>query len=119
MFKRYLLLIVLLVSLTTQAQNAEARFGKLMSESRWFDLARELKVTPTDSVTPLLRQMAVALTHHYFNRPNSACIVLNDLLSQHAQELGSNTLSMATLLGGESGPNQPLCRSGRTGTKPL
>lgn len=99
MFKRYLLLIVLLVSLTTQAQNAEARFGKLMSESRWFDLARELKVTPTDSVTPLLRQMAVALTHHYFNRPDSACIVLNDLLSQHAQELGSNTLSMATLLG--------------------
>lgn len=43
--------------------------------------------------------MAVAITHHFFNRPDSACSVLGDLLNNHQEELGDNTLSMATLMG--------------------
>lgn len=100
MFKKVLIVLTgLCMAWIAQAQNAETRIGQLMSESRWFDLARELKATPADSVSPMLRQMAIALTHHYFNRPDSACTVLNDLLTRHSQEMGSNTLSMAMLLG--------------------
>ncbi len=99
MSKKLILLACLFLSFTLQAQNADQRIGSLMNESRWFDLARELKATPADSVTPLLRQMAVGMTHHYFNRPDSVCIVLGELLNNHQQELGANTLSMAMLMG--------------------
>lgn len=97
--KRILTILCLLATLTAQAQNADERIGTLISGSRWFDLARELKVTPADSVNPMLHKMATALTHHYFNRPDSACIVLEDLLNNYPEALGDNTLSMAMLMG--------------------
>lgn len=97
--KRILTILCLLATLTAQAQNADERIGTLISGSRWFDLARELKVTPADSVNPMLYKMATALTHHYFNRPDSACIVLEDLLNNYPEALGDNTLSMAMLMG--------------------
>lgn len=99
MIKKLILLIFLVLSLTAQAQNADERISRFMNESSWFDLAHELKTTSIDSINPLLRQMAVAMTHHYFNRPDSACMVLGELLSNHQQELGANTLSMAMLMG--------------------
>lgn len=97
--KRILTILCLLATLTAQAQNADERIGTLISGSRWFDLERELKVTPADSVNPMLYKMATALTHHYFNRPDSACIVLEDLLNNYPEALGDNTLSMAMLMG--------------------
>lgn len=99
MLKKLFLLCCLFASINMQAQNAEERLGKLMNEARWFDLKQELTTTPTDSVNPLIYKMAVAITHHYFNRPDSACSVLGDLLNNHQEELGDNTLSMATLMG--------------------
>ncbi len=97
--KKILVLFSLLITLSVQAQNADERIGTLMGEGRWFDLAQELNVTPADSVNPLLRKMALAMTYHYFNQSDSACVVLNDLLNNHQEELGGNTLSMAVLLG--------------------
>lgn len=94
-----LTLLNVLFALSIQAQNADGRIGALMGESRWFDLAHELKVTPADSVNPLLHKMALAMTYHYFNQSDSACIVLGDLLNNHQEELGSNTLNMAVLMG--------------------
>ena len=41
--KRILTILCLLATLTAQAQNADERIGTLISGSRWFDLARELK----------------------------------------------------------------------------
>ena len=97
MAKRLLTILLLSTAamLASQAQNADGRIGTCMNEGRWFDLAHELNVTPADSVNPILYKMAVAMTHHYFNRPDSACTVLGDLLNNHQEELGDNTLSMA------------------------
>ena len=97
--KRILTILCLLATLTVHAQNTNERIYTLMGEARWFDLARELEITPTDSVDPLLRKMAKAITYHYFNKPDSACYVLSDLLNNHQEELGGSTLSMATLMG--------------------
>lgn len=99
MMRLLFILFCLPIALMAQAQNAEACFGKLMNEGRWFELAGELKVTPPDSVHPLLYKMAKAMTYHNFNRPDSACAVIGDLLNNHQKELGDNTLSMAVLLG--------------------
>lgn len=99
MLKKFLPIVFMLVSLTAWSQNADERIGTLIGESRWFELEDELKSTPADSISPLLRQMASAITHHYFNRPDSACMLIADLLNNHQQELGDNTLSMAILLG--------------------
>lgn len=101
MAKRLLAILLLSTAamLASQAQNADGRIGTCMNEGRWFDLAHELNVTPADSVNPILYKMAVAMTHHYFNRPDSACTVLGDLLNNHQEELGDNTLSMAVLMG--------------------
>jgi len=98
MMKKILVLSCLFASLNVQAQHADARISQLMNESRWFDLAQELKTTPADSVTPWVRQMGVAMTHYFFNRPDSACMVLTDLLGKHQQELGDHTLNMVVLL---------------------
>lgn len=98
MKKRLFLLLFLFASLVMRAQTADERLGRLMNENRWFDLKRELKTTPADSVHPMLYKMAQALTCHYFNQPDSACVVLGDLLNNHQPELGDNTLSMAWLM---------------------
>lgn len=98
MMRKILVLSCLFASLNVQAQHADARISQLMNESRWFDLAQELKTTPADSVTPWIRQMGVAMTHYFFNRPDSACMVLTDLLGKHQQELGDHTLNMVALL---------------------
>lgn len=98
MMRKIFVLSCLFASLNVQAQHADARISQLMNESRWFDLAQELKTTPADSVTPWVRQMGVAMTHYFFNRPDSACMVLTDLLGKHQQELGDHTLNMVVLL---------------------
>ncbi len=88
MFKKICTIFCLLVSLSIQAQNVDVRVGQLVNESNWFGLEQTLKTTPADSISPFLRQLATAMTHHYFNRPDSACTVLADLLNNHQQELG-------------------------------
>lgn len=98
MFKKLLLASCLFVSINVQAQNADVRIGKLINESNWFELEHELKTTPANSMSPFLRQLATAMTHHYFNRPDSACTVLAELLNDHQQELGDQTMSIVVLL---------------------
>lgn len=61
-------------------------------------MEHELKTAPADSISPFLRQLATAMAHHYFNRPDSACTVLADLLNNHQQELGDQTMSTVILL---------------------
>lgn len=97
MFKKICTIFCLLVSLSIQAQNADVRVGQLINESNWFELEQALKTTSSDSISPFLRQLATAMTHHYFNRPDSACVVLYDLLSNHQQELGDYTMNMVLL----------------------
>lgn len=97
MLKKLCTIFCLLVSLSIQAQNADVRVGQLINESNWFELEQTLKTTPADSISPFLRQLATAMTHHYFNRPDSACAVLYDLLSNHQQELGDYTINMVLL----------------------
>lgn len=97
MLKKLLLASCLFVSINIQAQNVDVRVGQLINESNWFELEQTLKTTPADSISPFLRQLATAMTHHYFNRPDSACVVLYDLLSNHQQELGDYTINMVLL----------------------
>lgn len=97
MLKKLCTIFCLLVSLSIQAQNADVRVGQLINESNWFELEQTLKTTPADSISPFLRQLATAMTHHYFNRPDSACVVLYDLLSNHQQELGDYTINTVLL----------------------
>ena len=97
MLKKLLLASCLFVSINIQAQNADVRVGQLINESNWFELEQTLKTTPADSISPFLRQLATAMTHHYFNRPDSACVVLYDLLSNHQQELGDYTINTVLL----------------------
>lgn len=89
----------LLAALQAFAQNANQRIGACLNEGRWFDLQHELKVTPPDSVLPWVWKMAVACTHHYFNRPDSAYITLEDLTRNHQKELGYNALNMMGMMG--------------------
>ena len=98
MFKKLLIASCLFVSINVQAQNTDVRIGKLINESNWFELEHELKTTPANSMSPFLRQLATAMTHHYFNRPDSACTVLAELLNDHQQELGDQTMSIVVLL---------------------
>lgn len=97
MLKKLLLASYLFVSINIQAQTADVRVGQLVNESNWFGLEQTLKTTPANSISPFLRQLATAMTHHYFNRPDSACTVLADLLSNHQQELGDYTMNMVIL----------------------
>lgn len=97
MLKKICTIFCLFVSLSIQAQNVDVRIGQLINESNWFELEHELKATPANSISPFLRQLATAMTHHYFNRPDSACTVLSDLLTNHQQELGEQTMNMVIL----------------------
>ena len=98
MLRKLLLASCMFVSINIHAQNADVRVGQFINESNWFELEHELKTTPTDSISPFLRQLATAMTHHYFNRPDSACVVLYDLLSNHQHELGDYTMNMVLFL---------------------
>lgn len=99
MHRHLILPLCLIFSLACAAQDADTRIGQCMNSGDWFALQRELRSTPRDSISPLLREMGEAMTHHYFNRPDSACMAIGALMNNHAQELGSSILGMATLLG--------------------
>lgn len=98
MLKKILLVLCLFVSMNIHAQNADVRIGQLVNESNWFELEQALKETPADSISPFLRQLATAMTHHYFNRSDSACIVFAELLNSYPQELGDMTLNISMLM---------------------
>lgn len=55
------------------------------------------------------------MTYHYFNQPDSACIMSGDLLNNHQKELGGNTLNMAILLG--MNPARSRCRCNTSNTQ--
>ena len=78
---------------------ADTRIGTLINESNWFELKRTMEVTPHDSVSPLLYRMGTAMTAHYFNRPDSACIAIGTVLNEHQEEIGGqNSVNMAALM---------------------
>lgn len=99
LLKRSLVVVSLFVSMAVQAQKMDERVAALINGSNWFELEHVLATSPAESTTPFLWQMAKAMTHHYFNRPDSACVVLADLLNRYPRELGDQTMSMVLLLG--------------------
>lgn len=98
--KKLIVGFLLLISQFTPAQNTGERIGTLINEKQWFDLQRELQVTPPDSLSPMLQTLATAMVKHYFNQPEAACQSIFFLLEHHQQEIGAdNALNMAYLLG--------------------
>lgn len=97
--KKLLLAICLATAQTALAQTADTRIGTLINESNWFELKRTMEVTPRDSVSPLLYRMGTAMTAHYFNRPDSACVAIGTVLNEHQEEIGGqNSVNMAALM---------------------
>ena len=119
MMRKIFVLSCLFASLNVQAQHADARISQLMNESRWFDLAQELKTTPADSVTPWVRQMGVAMTHYFFNRPDSACMVLTDFAGQASAGAGRPYTEHGRFAGCQSGTDRTVCRCCRTDPESL
>ena len=74
--KKLFLALCLAATQAAIAQNADIRIGTLINESNWFELKRTIETTPRDSVSPLLYRMGTAMTAHYFNRPDSACVAI-------------------------------------------
>lgn len=101
MLKKIIIVSCLFVSINLQAQNADDLIGRLINENSWFELEQELKDIPSDSVSPFVWQLATAMTHHYFNRPDSACAAFSDLLNRYPQELGNQTMNIIVLLSTE------------------
>lgn len=93
--------LLLLTSQLAAAQSADERIGTSINEKRWFDLQCELqKVTPADSLSPMLQTLGTAMIKHYFNQPDAACQSIAYLLEHHQQELdGGSALNMAYILG--------------------
>lgn len=92
--------ISVIMAVAAMAQSADERIGSLMGDGRWFELERAMRDTVLcNDLNPVVRGMGQSLVAHYFNRPEQACSTLSDLLNNHQQELGDNTLSMASLLG--------------------
>ena len=96
---KLLLAICLATAQTALAQTADTRIGTLINESNWFELKRTIETTPRDSVSPLLYRMGTAMTAHYFNRPDSACVAIGTVLNEHQEEIGGqNSVHMVSLM---------------------
>lgn len=97
--KKLLLALCLATVQTVSAQTADQHIGTLINESNWFELKRTMDETPRDSVSPLLYWMGTAMTAHYFNRPDSACVAIGTVLNEHQEEIGGqNSVNMAALM---------------------
>lgn len=98
--KKLLAGLLLLTSQLVAAQSADERIGTLINERRWFDLQRELQITPADSLLPMLHTLGNSVVKHYFNQPESACKFITTLLQNFQQEIGGeNAVNMAYFLG--------------------
>ena len=64
MWKKLFAIFSLFVSMSMQAQNVDERIASLINQSNWFELEQALKETPANSISPFLRQLATAMTHH-------------------------------------------------------
>lgn len=97
--KKLFLALCLAATQAAIAQNADIRIGTLINESNWFELKRTIETTPRDSLSPLLYRMGTAMTAHYFNRPDSACVAIGTVLNEHQEEIGGqNSVNMAALM---------------------
>lgn len=98
---RHILLaaLALLVTPRLQAQSADERISTLIARSDYTALAEALDTTPRDSLDPMLRDMANALTCHYLNRCDDAVRLLRRLITRHQKELSAdNSVNLAMLI---------------------
>ena len=97
--KKLLLALCLAAAQAATAQNADTRIGTLINENNWFELKRTMEATPRDAASSLLHRMGTAMTAHYFNRPDSACVAIGTVLNEHQEEIGGqNSVNMAALM---------------------
>lgn len=97
--KKLVLLIALSLSfMSTLAQQADAKIGKLIGKSDWFALEKEYSVVKDSVQSKVIGLLAEIMINNTFNQPEEALKKIGELLDNHQEELGfSNTCNMVTL----------------------
>ncbi len=95
--KNFFFLCIFLFGISAMAQTSDQRVGELISNQRYFALQREYNQSK-DSLSPFMKVLSKSLLNSFFNKPQDAIASINELLQNHQESLGGQSVSMAILL---------------------
>lgn len=97
--KRFILSIYFVLGLlTANAQSADEQIGTLLNNADWFTLDTEYPRLKDSVKADMLKSMSEALLGVYFNRPDEAILAIDNLSTNHQQDIGfANTYNMVIL----------------------
>lgn len=107
MKKLFLVIGVLFSFISVSAQQADMRIGELINKSDWFSLEKEFPQLKDSVQTKFLKLLAEIMIDNNFNRPEEALKNINELLTNHQQEMAfgntCNMVSLSAIIDGQRG----------------
>lgn len=95
-----ILILFLLMSVASQAQDADQRIGDLINQGDWFCLEEEYPKVAGQIQSVAVKALSEVMIGTYFNKPEKTISLIDSLLSHHQEELGfSNVSSLVALRG--------------------
>lgn len=72
----------------TQAQDVDNKIIHCINKENWFEL-QEIYTTHKGEIrSPFLHKLSRLFLYHFYNQPDSACMLASDLIDNHMQDLG-------------------------------
>ncbi len=98
--KKISVLLMLLFSVVSYAQDADQRIGDLINQCDWFRLEEEYPKVADQIQSVAVKALSEVMIGCYFNKPEETILLIDSLLQHHQEDLGfPNVSSLVGLRG--------------------
>lgn len=94
----FLLIALLVITISASAQSIDERIGAFMNSSDYFGLYDTYHSVPKDSINPFLEVFSRCLIGNRFNRPDISIPAFDELLEKHSEYLDLNLLLSCSMM---------------------
>lgn len=96
-----ILILFLLMSVASQAQDADQRIGELINQGDWFRLEEEYPKVSDQIQSVAVKALSEVMIGTYFNKPEETISLIDSLLTYHQEELGFPNVSSLVAIRGK------------------
>lgn len=96
-----ILILFLLMSVASQAQEADLRIGELINQGDWFRLEEEYPKVSDKIQSVAVKALSEVMIGTYFNKPEETISLIDSLLTYHQEELGFPNVSSLVAIRGK------------------
>lgn len=96
-----ILILFLLMSVASQAQDADQRIGELINQGDWFRLEEEYPKVSDKIQSVAVKALSEVMIGTYFNKPEETISLIDSLLTYHQEELDFPNVSSLVAIRGK------------------